>query len=163
MKIGVISDTHIPRAAPDLPQALCEALKEVDLIIHAGDLLELWVLEKLNRIAKTIAVYGNMDSHEVVNVLPEKKTIEVGNFKIGLIHGSGPPANLEKRACARFKGVDVVVFGHSHTAYMEKRGETLLFNPGSPTDKVFAPYNSYGILEIGEKIEGTIIRLENNR
>ena len=81
------------------------------------------------------------------------------------MHGEGSPEgliDLVKRQFEKNK-VDCIVFGHSHIPLCEKRENILFFNPGSPTDKIFAPFNSYGILEIGEKVEGTIIRLENNR
>jgi len=55
--------------------------------------------------------------------------------------------------------VDLIIFGHSHCGLNEKKGGILFFNPGSATDKVFAPYNSYGIIEINDKIKATIIRI----
>jgi len=79
-----------------------------------------------------------------------------------LIHGSGHPNKLIDFTGEVFKNekVDVIVFGHSHTPINERRAGVLYFNPGSPTDKIFSPYNSYGILEIiDSKIEGKIIRL----
>jgi len=55
--------------------------------------------------------------------------------------------------------VDLVIFGHSHKAFNEKRGDILYFNPGSPTDQIFSPFNSYGIIEINDKIEARIIKI----
>lgn len=159
MRIGVISDTHIPRTADWLPKRVCDDLKDVDLILHAGDLTEIEVLEKLNKLAPTRAVYGNMDNGVVQSALPLKDIIEVGRFKIGLIHGSGPPFRLIDRIGREFDGVDVIVFGHSHSPKNEKRANILFFNPGSPTDRVFARYNSFGILEVNDTIEGKIIKL----
>lgn len=159
MKIGVVSDTHIPRAASDLPIALCDAFKKVDLILHAGDLVTLDVLDNLNKIAPTEAVLGNMDSWELYKKLPEKKIIQAGNFKIGLIHGRGNPKYLIDMISKEFAGVDAIIFGHSHVPMVEKIGNILYVNPGSPTDKVFAPYCSYAILDIGQTIEAGIIKL----
>ena len=85
MKIGVISDTHIPYAAPRLPKEIHEAFKDVSMILHAGDLADISVLDELNKLAKTEAVYGNMDSMALQKSLPDKKIIEAGNFKIGLV------------------------------------------------------------------------------
>jgi len=164
MKIGVISDTHIPRMAKDIPRAVYDGFRDVDLILHAGDLVEIKFLEKLRKIKKTVAVYGNMDSKEVAAVLKPKEIIEAGDFRIGLIHGWGPPEGLEERMLAEFKadGVDCIVFGHSHRPLSEEREGILLFNPGSATDKIFATYNSYGILEITDKIKGMIVKLQGN-
>lgn len=158
-KIGVISDTHIPMAAPDLPESIYREFRGVDMILHAGDLIEMSVLKKLQTMAPTHAVYGNMDSHEVKAALVKKDTIKVGGFKIGLIHGCGAPAKLVDVVSEEFSGVDAIVFGHSHSPVCERIGKTLFFNPGSPTDKIFAAYNTLGILEVAEEIKGRIIRL----
>lgn len=164
MKIGVISDTHIPRICRDIPKAVYDGFKEVDLILHAGDLVEIKFLEKLRKIKKTIAVSGNMDSKDLAAVLKPKEIIEAGNFRIGLIHGWGTPEGLAQRMLAEFKadGPDCIVFGHSHQPMNEIIKGVLLFNPGSPTDKIFASCNSYGILEITDKIEGKIVILREN-
>ena len=158
-RIGVISDTHIPRAASDLPERVCREFQGVDMILHAGDLIEMSVLEKLREIAPTHAVSGNMDTHEVKEALPQKDTINVGGFKIGLMHGYGPPAKVVDVVSKEFSGMDVIVFGHSHTPFCERIKNTLFLNPGSPTDKIFAAYNAIGMLEVGEEIRGKIIKL----
>ena len=164
MKIGVISDTHIPRMAKDIPRAVYDGFKDVDLILHAGDLVEIKFLEKLRKFKKTVAVSGNMDSKEITTVLKPKEIIEAGNFRIGLIHGWGPPEGLAERILAEFKGekVDCIVFGHSHHPINETIKGILFFNPGSTSDKMFTPYNSYGILDITDKITGKIIKLQEN-
>lgn len=159
MKIAVISDTHIPRAADKLPKKLYNALKDVDMILHAGDLTELSVLEELEKIAKTRAVYGNMDDPAVRKKLPDKEVINAGKFKIGLTHGYGPPFGIADRIRKEFGKVDVIVFGHTHSSRNEIRNGVLFFNPGSVTDKVFAKENSYGILEINGSIKGRIVKL----
>ncbi|UCD55244.1 MAG: metallophosphoesterase family protein [Candidatus Omnitrophota bacterium] len=158
-RIGVISDTHIPRAALDLPERVYKEFRGADMILHAGDLIEMSVFEKLRKIAPTHAVSGNMDTYEVKEALPQKETINVEGFKIGLMHGYGPPAKIIDTVSKEFNGMDVIVFGHSHSAFCERIKNTLFFNPGSPTDKIFAAYNSFGILEIGKEIKGRIIRL----
>jgi len=160
MKIGVISDTHIPERAIDLPKEIYTAFQNVDLILHAGDFVSIEVLNSLNKIRPVKAVLGNMDHPELRNKLKEKEIIEAGKFKIGLIHGYGHPKNLLNVVKNAFsEKLDAVVFGHSHTPYNEKQGETLFFNPGSPTDTIFSPYRSYGIIEITDEIKGTIVRI----
>ena len=74
MRIGVISDTHIPKAAQELPEAVCKEFQNVDMILHAGDLVEIDVFTKLNTLAPTHAVCGNMDMFEVKASLPQKDT-----------------------------------------------------------------------------------------
>ena len=162
MRIGVISDTHIPDRAKDIPKKILEDFAGVDMIIHVGDLVDLSVLKKLKSIcANTLAVWGNMDPAQVRSQLPEKEVIKVGKFKIGIMHGYGAPANLISLLGSVFKddNVDVIIFGHSHNGVNEKREGVLFFNPGSATDKVFAEYNSYGIIEINDEIEAKIIKI----
>lgn len=160
MKMLVISDTHIPRSAHDIPEAIYKEIENVDMIVHAGDIVEKDLLEKLQSLRPTKAVYGNMDSGALRHILKEKEIIEVGDVKIGLIHGYGAPANLLDTVAGEFKGADVIIFGHSHEAVNVEKDGVLFFNPGSPTDKIFAKSNSYGILEVTDKkIEGKIIRL----
>jgi len=162
VKIIVISDTHIPERAKGLPGELLEAFKQADMIIHAGDFADLSILEEIKCACKIVkAVAGNMDHDEVKEQLPEKEIIEVGKFRIGVMHGWGAPANLLQLLEESFKNdkVDLVIFGHSHKAFNEKRGDILYFNPGSPTDQIFSPFNSYGIIEINDKIEARIIKI----
>lgn len=160
MRILVLSDTHIPRTMPDLPQEIYDEITKVGMIFHAGDFVEKEVLEKLKTLRETRAVYGNMDSRAVRDMLNSKEVIQIGKFKIGLIHGYGSPRELVDTVKGEFTAVDAIVFGHSHSPINFKKDDTLFFNPGSPTDKVFAAYNSYGILEVtDDKIEGRIIKL----
>ena len=162
MKIGVLSDTHIPSAASRLPQQALDEFKKMDLVIHAGDMIDLATLEQLKNTCKALkAVRGNMDHEEVKAVLAEREIFKVNNFKIVVVHGWGAPATLIQQLELTFRSErpDILIFGHTHSALNEKRGDTLFFNPGSPTDKVFSPYNSYGIIEITDKIEAKIIKL----
>lgn len=159
MKIGVIADTHIPESADRIPSSVYEHFRDVDLILHAGDLLELRVLDELRKISEVKAVFGNMDPDVTREALPAKQVIEVGRFRIGLIHGFGPPSKLMEMVRARFDRVEAIVYGHSHSPVNQTRRGILFFNPGSPTDRIFAPYNSCGILEVDDKIKGRIIRL----
>lgn len=161
MLIGVLSDTHIPEAAEDLPQRIYKDFLSVDLIIHAGDIVDLDTLRRLKKLKVVEAVYGNMDYPEVRKILKQKEIINVGGFKIGIFHGCGSPSGLVELVKREFKNekVDCIVFGHSHNPLNTVDDGVLFFNPGSSTDKIFAPYNSYGILEVKDKIEGKIVKI----
>lgn len=162
MRIGVISDTHIPDRATAIPAKILQDFKTVDLIIHAGDLVDLSVIEQLKKSCPNIkAVRGNMDPAEVRSEFPEKEIIQAGNYRIGVMHGSGAPVHLVDFLTRAFKddNVNIIIFGHSHNPFNEKKGNILFFNPGSATDKIFAAYNSYGIIEINDKVEATVIKL----
>jgi len=160
MKILVLSDTHVPRVALDLPPQVLSEAKNVDMIMHAGDFVEQDVLDTLKKLKETRAVYGNMDCAELRRSLKAKEVVQAGKFKIGLIHGYGAPKDLMETVRKEFAGVDCIVFGHSHAATNILKDGILYFNPGSPTDNIFATVNSYGILEITDKkIEGKIIKI----
>lgn len=161
MRIIVLSDTHIPGMAKDIPRAVYEDIKKADLVLHAGDFTGVSFLEKLKKLKKTVGVCGNMDSGELGSALKAKEIVQAGRFRIGLIHGWGAPEGLTDRIAEEFKGdkVDCIVFGHSHRPFNETIKKVLFFNPGSLTDRMFAPYNSYGVLEAGERLTGSIVKL----
>ena len=160
MRIVVLSDTHMPRTAEDLPAGLLEEIAKSDMIIHAGDFVEIDILNKLRKLKPTRAVCGNMDSQAIRNELKAKETIEIGKFKIGLIHGYGAPAGLVDTVASEFTGVDAIVFGHTHSPVNMSKDGVLFFNPGSPTDTIFAKMNTFGILEItDDSIKGKIVNL----
>jgi len=159
MKIGVISDTHLSRGNDLLEKTIERYFRDSDLILHAGDLV---TLELLNAFEgkEVVAVAGNMDSREVRSKLPEREVVEAGGFKIGLIHGWGSPHGLENKVAAGFQNVDCVVFGHSHRAFNKIIDGILLFNPGAFSSSFFSTRDSsIGLLNIGEKIEGEIIKI----
>jgi len=163
MKIIVVSDTHISEPDEILPQELITAIKSSDLCIHAGDLITPNVIKLISKYTKFIGVYGNMDPVEVRKLLSYKQIIEIENVRIGVTHGSGSRFNIiPKVEDTLGKGLNIYIFGHTHTAYNEYLKGKLFFNPGSPTDKLFAKFNSYGILEINNKeIRHSIVRMED--
>jgi len=162
MKIGVLSDTHIRDSAHKFPDALLDAFKDCELILHAGDLVDLSVIEQLKKITKVEAVRGNMDLPKTQASLQDKKILDLCGKKICLMHGYGNPKNLItvlKESFSKYKP-DVIVFGHSHVPMNECVDGILFFNPGSATDTIFSTYRSYGIIEITKgKIKADIHRL----
>lgn len=162
IKVGVISDTHIPFFSKTLPKNIEKYFQGVELILHAGDLVDLGTLNELKKLSKRVeAVCGNMDLPNVEAILPKKKIITVGKYSIGLIHGWGPPKNLLKYVTEAFTkdSVDIIVFGHSHEPYNEEKEGILYFNPGSASDKSAKCENTIGILELNEVKRGKIIKL----
>ncbi len=159
--IGVVSDTHIPSRAWELPQLLLKTFTGVDLIIHAGDITMLRVLDELGRLAPVVAVAGNMDSREVCEKLGKTRLLELEGFRIGVLHGHGGYGNIRSRVLAAFPDVDCIVFGHTHAPCCERHDDVLLFNPGSPTDRRQQPRASFGLLHLGRgEIRGEIIFLD---
>jgi len=159
MKVGVISDTHVPVAGASLPAAVFELFKGVDLILHAGDIVDLAVLEELRAVAPVEAVAGNMDDAEAQALLPRKKVLRLGKFVVGLIHGKYKIDVQREMIRKEFDHVDLIVYGHSHVPFWGLADGVYYLNPGSPTDKRYAPYNSVALLHIGDELRAEIIRI----
>lgn len=159
--IGVISDTHIP-AFKALPEAVWAHFVGVELIIHAGDLSRLSVLNELETLAPVVAVQGNIEEEEVVQTLPLKRELLVGGCRIGVIHILGDTQNRARAARQEFPTARCVIFGHSHIPYNQEHDGQLLFNPGSATDRRRQPACSLGLLSIDDQsqmVQGKIILL----
>ncbi|MDD5195629.1 MAG: metallophosphoesterase family protein [Candidatus Omnitrophica bacterium] len=156
MRILVISDTHIPVVEKELPQIIREEAKKSDCCLHAGDFITAEVWEELSRLTKVYGVYGNMDNADVCKKFPIKQAIKFDNITVGLIHGRGAPANLvsyiKNQFSQELSSLSVIIYGHSHFADEKKIDGILYCNPGSPTDKLFAPFRSYGILDINKDL-----------
>lgn len=163
MRIIVISDTHIPQTAKDIPQKIYDEIKNADLILHAGDITSLEFYNKLKALGVAVkAVRGNMDlDTQFKENIPEKELLKISKFKIGLTHGWGSPSGLLAVVEAEFKKdkPDVIVFGHSHQPLNLNRNGILFFNPGSPTDKIFSSVNTYGVINVNDKITGEIVEI----
>ncbi|MBU0693416.1 MAG: metallophosphoesterase [Candidatus Omnitrophica bacterium] len=165
MRVLVISDTHIHNAGKELPTILKKEAKKSDCCIHAGDFISYEVFKAISAWTKTYGVCGNMDDTEVKEKLPSKEIIKLGEIKLGLIHGQAAPSDLiyyiNKKFSKNLEEIDIFVFGHSHAPMDKEINGKFYFNPGSPTDKVFTPYCSYGILEIdGKEISRRIVKIE---
>jgi len=160
MRLCVISDTHIPDRAAALPRRLLEEMRAADRVVHAGDFTTVAAYETVARCNTLTAVRGNIDEADLAERLEPRVTFRVGKFKVGVTHGFGKAEHIFENVRKEFDAsYHLVIFGHSHAPCEEKIGKTLFFNPGSPTDTIFAPYNSYGIIDIGATIAARIIKL----
>jgi putative phosphoesterase len=148
-RLAVISDTHLPRGARALPEACVEQLRGADAILHAGDLMELSVLESLARLGPPVhAVRGNVDSSELQALLPLTRIVTVGGARIAMVHDSGPSEGRLARLRRRFPDADAVVFGHSHLPLHEERDGFAIFNTGSPTERRRSPRHTMGVATV---------------
>lgn len=160
-RVGVISDTHIPKFHR-LPEAVWTHFAGAEIIIHAGDLSRLSVLNELESLAPVVAVQGNVEEEEVVRALPIKRELIVGGCRIGVVHILGNAQNRAQAARQEFPGARCVIFGHSHIPYNQEHHGQLLFNPGSATDRRRQPTCSLGLLSIddqSQQVQGEIILL----
>jgi putative phosphoesterase len=142
-KVGVISDTHYSnRLQQNFPfDQIKKAFKEIELIIHAGDITDACVLDMLGEIAPVEAVRGNMDCDELGSRLLHSKVVDIAGTLIGVAH---------KKNDSYFEGekVDAIVFGHTHAPFNKVVNGILYFNPGSPVKPALPFPPSVGILTI---------------
>jgi hypothetical protein len=159
MKIGVLSDTHLDRVTRGFGDIFDKFFSDVDAILHAGDFVSAEIVAFLSR-KNFHGVHGNMDPFEVKGMLPGKKVIELGHYRIGLIHGWGSSKRIEERISSEFHHADVIVYGHSHLAENRVKDGVLFFNPGTAAGYTPSRVHSIGILELDDTIHGEIIDIE---
>ena len=141
MRIGLLSDTHIPVDVPELPPQLAEAFRDVDLILHAGDIYDLSVLDELERIAPVLAAKGDDDSGDTLadHRVKQRHVLKLGGQTLWLIHYKPhhyPTGPRRARNYAGQEGLDapdIVVYGHEHCPIVRRPMGVLFVNPGSPT------------------------------
>jgi putative phosphoesterase len=139
----------MPRGDRALPPACLERLRAADAILHAGDLMELSVLEDLQQLGPPVhAVRGNVDSAQLQARLPLTRIVDAAGAKIALIHDAGPATGRLQRMRDRFPEAQAVVFGHSHIPLHEERDGFSIFNPGSPTERRRSPRHTMGLATV---------------
>lgn len=149
MLVAAIADTHLPRGARRLPEACLELLRRADLILHAGDLLAVSVLEELRTLGPPVhAVHGNADEPALRALLPKELVVEAEGLRIGMTHVPGPRVGREERLSRRFPGCAAVVYGHTHVPQVERHGDVWILNPGSPTERRRSPRHTMLLLEV---------------
>ena len=165
-QLVIMADTHVPKRARALPRQLWEAVEAADVVIHAGDWVDVALLNELERrAARLVGVYGNNDGPELRGRLPEVAQANLDGIGFAVIHETGGAKGREERCAALFPDDDVLVFGHSHipwdTTAATPNGSLRLLNPGSPTDRRRQPYCTYltAVVESGSLDQVTLHRL----
>ena len=133
----LLADTHVPKRARGLPPELWAAIDAADVVVHAGDWVDVALLDELEGRAQVlVGVFGNNDGGELRARLPEVARFDVEGVRLAVVHETGAATGREVRMDAGFPDADVLVFGHSHIPWdtVSPRGMRLL-NPGSPTDR----------------------------
>jgi putative phosphoesterase len=152
MLLVLMADTHLPKRARDLPAELWAAVDAADVVVHAGDWVDVPLLEELTtRSRRLIACYGNNDGPALRARLPEIARADLDGLRLAVVHETGQATGREQRCAARFPDTDVLVFGHSHIPW-DTTAETglRLLNPGSPTDRRRQPHATYQTATISE-------------
>ncbi len=178
MKIGVLADTHIPDKKRALPPRVLELFAPVEIVLHAGDITAMEVLQQLEeQVSLTFAVFGERDPAALRPYLQESQVLEFGGCRIGLLHGH---RDARAETAARVRGlfrsspytpeyfdfligrvggsVDAIVFGHTHLPYARVHNGVFIFNPGSLVPS--SGKATVGLLEIDTRgISGRILEL----
>lgn len=105
------------------------------------------MLEELVQLAPVEAVHGNVDDAALRARLPERRVVDTGGLRVGVVHDPGPLRGRAERLCRWFPGCDVVVYGHTHVPELTRREDVWILNPGSPTQRRRAPTRSLALLE----------------
>ena len=152
--IGVLGDTHLLRG--DARSRLGPVLDlfrraKVDLILHTGDTGALALLRDLEAIAPVAAVRGNADPVETLDALPDRVLIHAGARSILLLHGHLGKTAVSTARRAASDEIDLLVFGHSHQPLIDREGHTILFNPGSPTERRWNPHFGIGLITVTDE------------
>lgn len=144
-RLLVVADTHVPKRARDLPAEVWDAADAADVVVHAGDWVDVALLDELEAKARRlVAVHGNNDHGPLRDRLPEVARADIEGVRLGVVHETGPATGRERRCSERFPDLDVLVFGHSHIPWDTTTSTGLrLLNPGSPTDRRRQPFCTY--------------------
>ena len=157
MRIGLISDTHVPEIAESLPDRVMEVLRGVDLILHAGDLSVVSVLDELQTVAPVLAARGDDDYLIEDDRVDDVQDLTLAGLNLYLIHSSHYWArdlaeNPDRHDLARKP--DIVVYGHTHRDMVETRNGSLVVNPGSATFPYYQGRANARIIELEERPKG---------
>ena len=148
MRLVLTADTHVPRRARDLPAALWSEIRSADVVVHAGDWVDVSLLDALESRLRAdqllVACYGNNDGPALRARLPEVARAELAGVRLAVVHETGPATGRERRCAEAYPDADVLVFGHSHIPWdTTAPGGLRLLNPGSPTDRRRQPHHTF--------------------
>ena len=163
MRLVLISDTHMPARARDLPARLWADIEAADAVVHAGDWVHVDLVDELEaRSNRLIGCWGNNDGPELRARLPERADVTLAGLRFTVVHETGAAAGRETRMTNLYPETDVLVFGHSHIPWdTTAAGGLRLLNPGSPTDRRRQPFCTYmtAVIESGALVDVTVHQL----
>ncbi|ANH37991.1 hypothetical protein I601_1558 [Nocardioides dokdonensis FR1436] len=144
-RLLITADTHLPKRAKALPEELWQQVERADVVVHAGDWVDVALLDELEeRSRRLVGVHGNNDHGVLRERLPLVAEAEIEGVRLGVVHETGDKQGRERRCDAAYPHLDVLVFGHSHIPWdTTTQGGLRLLNPGSPTDRRRQPHCTY--------------------
>lgn len=144
MRLGLISDTH-----GLLRPEVFEAFRDVDRILHAGDIGPRDILMALEAIAPVTAVWGNTDGFALRGAVPEVVETELDGFRLALVHGHQLGVPTPERLCQAYPEAEIIVFGHTHRPLLTVVDQVVtVVNPGGAGHRRFDLPASVGIMEL---------------
>lgn len=145
MRLLLISDTHVPKRSRDLPSRVWDEVGRADVVLHAGDWVDVALLDALEQRAnRLIGCWGNNDGPDLRARLPEEANATMEGVRFTVVHETGGAKGRDERMARRYPATDVLVFGHSHIPWNSTAPTGLrLLNPGSPTDRRRQPHCTY--------------------
>jgi len=168
MKLVILSDTHIKSGQSlleMLPDDLVTIIKNCDILIHAGDFETLECYNELSGLGlgNLVAVHGDTDVPELMELLPERQVIEVEGVKVGVIHKGQLTSDHADvlRYLAKEMDVDVLIFGHFHHPIIEE-SEVLLLSPGSAIVPGIAEPSAIELDIFDGRVRGKVIRCDGD-
>jgi putative phosphoesterase len=158
MDLLLISDTHLPKRARDLPAEVWDAVDRADIVVHAGDWVDVAALDALeSRAVRLIACWGNNDGDDLRARLPERADVTLDGVRFTVIHETGASGGRDARMSREYPDTDVLVFGHSHIPWDTTTATGLrLLNPGSPTDRRRQPFGTYMTVSVEAGVLGEV-------
>lgn len=159
LRLLLLADTHVPKRARDLPAQVWDEVEQADLVVHAGDWVDVALLDALERRARRVlGCYGNNDGGPLRARLPEVARATVEGVRLAVVHETGASAGRERRMAAAFPDTDVLVFGHSHIPWDTVAPSGLrLLNPGSPTDRRRQPTATYLTAHVADGVLADVV------
>jgi len=159
IRAGVLADTHLIRLDSRFKKQVKQCFQACDVIIHAGDLTNLSVLEAFHG-KPVYAVHGNMCDGNVQMCHPERLLFTLGQFTIGLTHGAQLGPDIENALWNLFPEADCIIYGHTHRPVCHYQGKVLFLNPGSfqATGRYGAP-GTFALLEAGDELRARLFEI----
>jgi len=150
-RLLLISDTHVPKRARDMPAQVWDEVASADVVLHAGDWVDVALLDELEeRSRRLVACWGNNDGPDLRARLPERADVTLEGVRFTVTHETGASSGRDARMARLYPDTDVLVFGHSHIPWDSTATTGLrLLNPGSPTDRRRQPHCTYMTATVG--------------
>lgn len=159
IRVLIIADTHVPHRAKDLPQTVWGEVDRADVVVHAGDWVDVALLDRLEQRSRSLlACWGNNDGSAVRRRLPEVASATIAGVRVTVVHETGARERRNERMRGAYPDTDLLVFGHSHIPWDTTYAGLRLVNPGSPTERRREPACTYVTARLSDgRVEDVVL------